>query len=84
MDPGYAPVLDLAGAAYTKLGRADEARKAFEKSLTFDAHDSTAYTNLGLLAMEAGDRAAARGYFAEALWLTPDSAVAREGLARTK
>jgi tetratricopeptide (TPR) repeat protein len=83
-DPAYAPVYDLAGAAYTKLGRADEARKAFEKSLTFDAHDSTAYTNLGLLAMEAGNRAAARGYFAEALWLTPNSAVAREGLSRTR
>jgi len=83
-DPAYAPVYDLAGAAYTKLGRADEARKAFETSLTFDAHDSTAYTNLGLLAMEAGDRTVARGYFAEALWLTPNSAVAREGLSRTR
>ncbi|MGE3888045.1 MAG: fused MFS/spermidine synthase [Vicinamibacterales bacterium] len=83
-DPAYAPVYDLAGAAYTKLGRLDEARKAFEMSLTFDPHDSAAYTNLGLLAMESGDRAAARGYFAEALWLAPDSAVAREGLARTR
>jgi Flp pilus assembly protein TadD len=83
-DPAYAPVYDLAGAAYTKLGRPGEARKAFETSLTFDAHDSTAYTNLGLLAMEAGDRTAARGYFAEALWLTPNSAVAREGLSRTR
>lgn len=83
-DPAYAPVYDLVGAAYTKLGRLDEARKAFETSLTFDAHDSAAYANLGLLAMEAGDRAAARGYFAEALWLTPNSAVAREGLARSR
>lgn len=83
-DAAYAPVYDLAGAAYTKLGRLEAARKAFETSLGFDAHDSTAYTNLGLLAMEAGDRAAARGYFAEALWLAPDSAVAREGLARTR
>jgi len=83
-DPGYAPVYDLAGAAYTKVGRTDAARRAFETSLTFDAHDSTAYTNLGLLAMDSGDRAAARGFFAEALWLAPDSPVAREGLSRTR
>jgi len=79
-----APVYDLAGAAYTKLGRTEDARRAFERSLTFDAHDSTAYTNLGLLALAAGDRAAARDCFAEALWLEPTSATAREGLARTR
>ena len=60
------------------------ARQAFERSLTFDAHDSTAYTNLGLLELAAGDQAAARRFFAEALWLTPDSATARQGLARTR
>jgi Flp pilus assembly protein TadD len=52
----------------------------FERSLTFDAHDSTAYTNLGVLALAAGDRAAAASRFAEALWLNADDATARQGL----
>ena len=61
-----------------------EARAAFEKSLAFDAHDSTAYTNLGVLELGLGHRQQAAGYFAEALWLTPDSPVARQGLAESK
>lgn len=84
VDPEYAPVYDLIGAAYTNLDRPDAARSAFERSLTFDAHDSTAYTNLGLLELAAGNRPAAAAYFAEALWLDPGSATAREGLARSK
>lgn len=85
IDPGYAPTYDLIGAAYTKLGRLDQARAAFKQSLSFDAHDSTAYENLGVLEMSAGNRALAAKYFAEALWLVPDSPTARRGLivART-
>jgi Flp pilus assembly protein TadD len=83
-DANYAPTYDLVGAAYTRLEKVDLARQAFERSLAFDAHDSTAYTNLGLLALAAGDRAAARRFFAEALWLAPDSTTARQGLARTR
>jgi Flp pilus assembly protein TadD len=69
------------GAAYTKLDRPAEAREAFEKSLSLDAHDSTAYTNLGLLELAAGNRVAAAQLFAEALWLAPESTTARQGLA---
>jgi tetratricopeptide (TPR) repeat protein len=83
-DSRYAPVYDLIGAAYTKLDQLPDARAAFEKSLTFDAHDSSAYVNLGLVELAAGNRAAAVNYFAEALWLEPDSRVAREGLARAR
>ena len=54
----------------------------FERSLAFDAHDSAAYTNLGLLDLAAGRRDSAANRFAEALWLDPASATAREGLAR--
>ena len=54
----------------------------FERSLSFDAHDSTAYANLGLLALAGGDTREARRLFAEALWLDPESATARHGLAR--
>jgi spermidine synthase len=84
IDPAYAPVYDLLGAAYTKLEKRVEAQEAFRKSLSFDAHDSTAYTNLGLLELAVGNRDAAKRYFAEALWLAPQSTVAREGLARAK
>jgi spermidine synthase len=80
----YAPVYDLVGAAYTKLDRPADAKKAFETSLRLDAHDSTAYTNLGLLELAAGNRPAAANSFAEALGLAPNSATAREGLARAQ
>jgi Flp pilus assembly protein TadD len=83
-DGTYAPVYDLVGAAYTKLDRPGDAKKAFETSLRFDAHDSTAYTNLGLLALAAGNRPAAANNFAEALGLSPSSETAREGLARSQ
>ena len=84
IDPGYAPVYDLLGAAHTRLQHPNEARSAFERSLSFDAHDSTAYTNLGVLELGLGRREQAARHFAEALWLTPDSPVARQGLAQSK
>ncbi len=84
LDPNYAPTYDLIGAAYTKLGQLDPARDAFKKSLSFDAHDSTAYENLGVLELNAGHRALAAKYFAEALWLVPGSQLARQGLAQSK
>jgi Flp pilus assembly protein TadD len=83
-DKTYAPVYDLLGAAYTKLSQTEKARTAFETSLTFDSRDSTAYTNLGLLALAEGDAERASRLFAEALWLAPNSATARAGLARAK
>ena len=84
IDPAFAPVYDLIGAAYTRLDRPAEARQAFETSLTFDAHDSTAYTNLGLLELAAGHRPAAAQLFAEALWLAPESQTARQGLSQSQ
>lgn len=84
LHPKYAALYDLAGAVYTKMGQVFRARWAFNQSLSYDAHDSTAYENLGLLALEEGDLATARNYFAEALWLVPDSRIAREGLARVR
>jgi Flp pilus assembly protein TadD len=77
-------VHDLLGAAYTKLSQPEKAREEFLKSLALDAHDSTAYTNLGLIELAAGNRREAANYFAEALWLVPDSETAREGLARAR
>lgn len=83
-DATYAAAYDMAGAAHTKLGQADLAQQAFLTSLQFDPHDSTAYTNLGLLALAAGRFEEAADYFAEALWLTPNSQAARDGLAQAQ
>src|SRR6185369_9688283 len=82
IDPNYAPPYDLIGAAYTKLAQLDAARDAFNKSLAFDPHDSTAYENLGVLELNAGNRVLAAKYFAEALWLVPESPTSRQGLMR--
>ena len=82
LDPAYAAVYDLAGAALTRLDAPERARAMFERSLGFDAHDSAAYLNLGLLELAAGRRDPAANYFAEALWLDPASATAKEGLTR--
>jgi len=84
IDPNYAPTYDLIGAAHTRLAQLDPARAAFNKSLSFDAHDSTAYENLGVLELNAGNRALAARYFAEALWLVPDSPTARQGLTAAR
>ena len=83
-DPAYAAVYDLAGAAHTKLGDVKAARTAFETSLRLNAHDSSAYANLGLLELSAGNRAEAARDFSEALWLDPQSAPAREGLSQAR
>jgi len=80
IDPQYAAVYDLIGAAETKLGHAADARRLFETSIGFNPHDSTAYINLGLLELAAGNRSEAGEYFAEALSLQPASETAREGL----
>ena len=81
-DPAFAPVYDLAGAAAARLDQPDRARAYFERSLGFDAHDSTAYANLGLIALAAGDTAEAASRFAEALWLDANNGAARDGLSR--
>ncbi|MDR1990435.1 MAG: fused MFS/spermidine synthase [Acidobacteriaceae bacterium] len=83
-DPSYAAVYDLLGAAHTKRGDATLARQQFLTSLRFNAHDSTAYTNLGVLELAAGNRDRAANYFAEALWLEPDSVPARAGLSEAR
>jgi tetratricopeptide (TPR) repeat protein len=83
-DPQYVAVYDLIGAAHLKLGQPGPARDAFQTSLRFNPHDSTAYTNLGILELEAGNRPDAAGHFAEALWLDPESKTAREGLVQAR
>ena len=83
-DPQYAAIYDVIGAAHLKLGQPGPARDAFHTSLRFNPHDSTAYTNLGILELAAGNRADAARHFAEALWLDPESTTARDGLTQAR
>ena len=83
-DANYAAVYDLLGAIHLKLQQPNEAHAAFEMSLRLNAHDSSAYSNLGLLSQAMGRGKEAAGYFAEALWLDPSSTIARQGLARAR
>jgi spermidine synthase len=79
----HAPSLNLLGAAYATLGRADAARRAFEASIDADPRDPGAYVNLGTFELQAGRAREAENYFAEALTLDPSSAAAQHGLAET-
>lgn len=83
-DPSYSAVYDLAGAAYVKTGDLKSARDAFEQSLRFNGHDSSAYANLGRIFLAAGDQASAAREFTEALWLDPESESAHEGLLESQ
>jgi spermidine synthase len=78
----HARSLNLLGAAYATLGRADEARRAFEASIAADPRDPVAYANLGTFELQAGHTAQAANHFAEALTLDPTSSPAEHGLAQ--
>jgi spermidine synthase len=78
----HARALNLLGAAYATVGRRDDARRAFDASVTADPRDPTTYSNLGAFELEAGRPGAAADHFAEALTLDPSSAAAQDGLTR--
>jgi Flp pilus assembly protein TadD len=61
-----------------------EARAAFGEALRLNPRDASAYTNLALLELSAGNRAGAHELFAESLSLDPGSAAARQGLADSR
>ena len=77
----HARSLNLLGAAYATLGRADAARRAFEASIDADPRDPAAYVNLGTFELQTGRAREAESFFAEALTLDPSSAAAQHGLA---
>jgi Flp pilus assembly protein TadD len=78
----HARCLNLLGAAYANVGRAADARNAFEASIVADPRDPAAYVNLATFELQAGQPAAAENYFAQALTIDPSSTAARDGLAR--
>ena len=80
LNPLHARAHNLVGAALGSLGRRDEARIAFQKSLEADPRDPATYSNLATLELQVGNAALARRYYAEALTLDPSNAAARQGL----
>ncbi|MGE3492741.1 MAG: fused MFS/spermidine synthase [Vicinamibacterales bacterium] len=81
LDATNAKAHNLLGACLASMGQADAARTAFEASLKADPREPGTYTNLAMLELQAGNRARALHYYAEALTVDPMSQTAREGLA---
>ena len=63
------------------LGRPEEAHRDYLRAARIDRRFTEAFFNLGCLAGDRGNRAAARGHFARALALDPDYADAVYNLA---
>ena len=81
-NPTHAKAQNLLGAALATSGQRDLAREAFLASIKIDPRDPAAYTNLALLELEGGNRAAGLRRLAEALTLDPSASAAREAFAR--
>jgi Tfp pilus assembly protein PilF len=64
-------------------GRADEAQAFYLRTLQLDARHKGALTNLGVLSLDAGQVANARGYFTAATKLAPRDAKAHFLLAKS-
>ena len=79
-NPQHSKGLNLLGTAYGRLGRVEDARRAFEAAILADPRDPTPYLNLGDLELGAGRADRAAQILAEALTLDPHSSVVRQGL----
>ncbi|WP_299391407.1 tetratricopeptide repeat protein [uncultured Gelidibacter sp.] len=55
-----------------KMGNKDEFKKLIEEALVNDPNNPELLFNLGIVSAEAGDTAAAKGYYEKALQLKPD------------
>ncbi|HKR66506.1 MAG TPA: sulfatase-like hydrolase/transferase [Thermoanaerobaculia bacterium] len=65
-------LLNAYGIALADLGRLDEAMQQFQRVLTIDATNATAYQNMGVTALRAGDGARAQQFLVRALQLNKD------------
>ena len=59
------------GIAYRQLGRFDEAKRSLQQGLKLDPHNATCIFNLGLIAEQQGDSAAAGSMFEQVLLANP-------------
>jgi tetratricopeptide (TPR) repeat protein len=60
------------GLPYRYLGRFDEAKPYFQKGLKLDPHNNSCLFNLGVIAEQQGDAAAAEGFFQQILRANPN------------
>lgn len=60
------------GISYRQLGRFDEAKQSLQSGLKLDPHDSSCLYNLGLIAEQQGDSAAADSMLQQVLHMNPD------------
>ncbi len=84
IEPRYARAMNLLGAILATKGDTEQARRTFNAALELDPQDPTTYQNLATLEMNAGRADVAERLFAEALSIDPTSAVARQGLDKTR
>ncbi|MFO7949765.1 MAG: hypothetical protein R6U36_05275 [Candidatus Fermentibacteraceae bacterium] len=75
-----APLMINAGTAAWMAGRTDLARSRWREAAALDPSDPLALHNLGMLALEQGDTASARGYLQQALAADPAFAPSRRAL----
>jgi TolB-like protein/Flp pilus assembly protein TadD len=59
------------GTAYMKLKELDKARAALERSLEFEPAQPNAYTNLGVISLQAGDGVGFASHFLKAVAVDP-------------
>lgn len=81
-NPRHSRGYNLLGAALATAGRREGARDAFLASLKAEPLDPSTYTNLGLLELEGGNRAAGLQRLAEAIVLDPTATAARDAYTR--
>ena len=85
IDPQYAPVYDLIGAAYTRLGSARGGAPGLRNVAQLRrARQHGLHEPRRCWSWRRAIGAAAAQFFAEALWLAPESQTARKGLSQSQ
>lgn len=81
-DPESFETYSYLGAAYSRLGDYERARKAFGRAIQINVQSPRGWYNLGVAHQMAGDPDAARTCYERALALDPSYAAASEALAK--
>jgi Flp pilus assembly protein TadD len=69
---------------FAREGRLDQAIRQFERLVVIDPDNADAHTNLGAIFLTQGADARAEREFGAALDISPDHALAREGMRKLK
>lgn len=81
-DPENFDTYSYLGAAYSKLGDYERARKAFGRAIQINVQSARGWYNLGVAHQMAGDPDAARTCYERALALNPEYEAPREALEK--